>query len=566
MFAVAHRCACGLPDVIQTAPRLPDGTPFPTLYYLTCPRAAAAVSRLEAAGVMREMTRRLAGDAGLLRQQQAAHEDYLRRRDDAALAAGSEPLPAGTPSAGGMPGRVKCLHALAAHELACPGANALGGEVIRAAGNWWAACASRRSQRRSEPERQRIRRGARSSGGAPGGTWPGGGVPGGARTAIRLAATRLPGRRARRRPMTIDGEARGGPARGGPVTRPPDGAVRVAAIDCGTNSLRLLIADIDPVKAVLADHVRRMEIVRLGQGVDASGCLSADALARTFGVLEEYARILSDASPGAVRMVATSATRDAANSAEFVRGVIRILGVPPGVLSGDEEASLSYLGATAELARLAPGRPAGEPLAGDPLAGDPLAPPYLVVDIGGGSTEFVLGGAAAESGPAPVLAARTALAAVSVDIGCVRMTERHLRADPPTDAEIAAATADIDAAIAAAAAQVPARRARTLVGLAGSVTTVAGIALGLPGYDASRIHHARIPAATVHAVTRMLLSQTRAERAQIGVMHPGRVDVIGAGALVLDRILARLGFAEVVVSEHDILDGIAWSLVGTRAG
>jgi exopolyphosphatase/guanosine-5'-triphosphate,3'-diphosphate pyrophosphatase len=343
-----------------------------------------------------------------------------------------------------------------------------------------------------------------------------------------------------------------GLARARPAGRLAAGSVRVAAIDCGTNSLRLLIADIDPREATLADQVRRMEIVRLGQGVDATGRLAPDALARTFGVLEEYARIVGDASASAVRMVATSATRDAANSAEFVRGVTRILGVPPEVLSGAEEAFLSYTGATAELTRPGPGQDRPGP--------GPLAPPYLVVDIGGGSTEFVVGGMAGEpaAGPAP--------AAVSVDIGCVRMTERHLRADPPTAAEVAAATADIDAAIATAAARVPAGRARTLIGLAGSVTTVAGIALGLPSYDAGRIHHARIPAATVHAVARMLLSQTRAKRALIGVMHSGRVDVIGAGALILDRILARLGFAEVVASEHDILDGIAWSLVKSHAG
>ena len=158
------------------------------------------------------------------------------------------------------------------------------------------------------------------------------------------------------------------------------------------------------------------------------------------------------------------------------------------------------------------------------------------------------------------------IAAISVDIGCVRMTERHLHSDPPAGTEIAAAVTDIDAAISRAAAEVPVQRARTLVGLAGSVTTVAGIALGLPAYDASRIHHARIPAGEVHAVTQMLLGQTRVQRGLIGVMHPGRIDVIGAGALVLDRILVRLGFAEVVVSEHDILDGIAWALVDHHGG
>jgi exopolyphosphatase / guanosine-5'-triphosphate,3'-diphosphate pyrophosphatase len=347
-----------------------------------------------------------------------------------------------------------------------------------------------------------------------------------------------------------DASVRDAPAGGG-LTRARGaghraaGPVRVAAIDCGTNSLRLLVADADPHRGTLTDLVRRMEIVRLGQGVDATGRLAPDALARTFRVLAEYAAIVADSAAVAVRMVATSATRDAANAAEFVRGVTRILGAPPEVLSGGQEASLSFTGATAELASPGPGR-------------ERFAPPYLVVDIGGGSTEFVLGGGQA-GGAGPV-------AAISVDIGCVRMTERHLHSDPPIGSQIAAATADIDAAIGRAAAEVSPQRARTLVGLAGSVTTVAGIALELPAYDATRIHHARIPAGQVHAVTRMLLGQTRAQRSQIGVMHPGRIDVIAAGALVLDRILAQLGFAEVVVSEHDILDGIAWSLADLHAG
>jgi exopolyphosphatase / guanosine-5'-triphosphate,3'-diphosphate pyrophosphatase len=278
-----------------------------------------------------------------------------------------------------------------------------------------------------------------------------------------------------------------------------------------------------------------MEIVRLGQGVDATGRLAPDALARTLGMLTEYARAIDQAGATAVRMVATSATRDASNAAEFVRGVVAILGVEPEVITGAAEARLSFTGATAELTR--PADTAGR-----------LPPPYLVVDIGGGSTELVVGGSAAE------------LQAVSVDIGCVRLTERHLHDDPPTPAQVAAATADVDAAIDAAARALPVTEAATLVGLAGSVTTVAAIALGLPGYDAARIHHARVSAAEVHRVTRLLLGQTRQQRAAIGPMHPGRVDVIGAGALVLDRVLARLGYSEVVVSEHDILDGIAWSI------
>jgi exopolyphosphatase/guanosine-5'-triphosphate,3'-diphosphate pyrophosphatase len=312
---------------------------------------------------------------------------------------------------------------------------------------------------------------------------------------------------------------------------------RVAAIDCGTNSIRLLIADVDAERAVLTDLAREMKIVRLGEGVDRTGRLSDAALNRTIGALREYADLIARRSPAAVRMVATSATRDADNAQEFVDRVKEVLGVAPEVVTGDVEACLSFSGATRELAGTALAR-AGE-----------CPPPYLVTDIGGGSTEFVLGGPGGVSG------------ACSVDIGCVRMTERHLHTDPPTAAEVAAATADIDAALEVVAAGVPVDRACTLVGLAGSVTTVAGIALGLAQYDAARIHHSRIPAAQVHAVSTTLLGQTRVRRAAIPIMHPGRVDVIGAGALVLDRVIARFGFSEVLVSEHDILDGIAWSLV-----
>ncbi|MCW2947950.1 MAG: Ppx/GppA phosphatase [Actinoallomurus sp.] len=313
---------------------------------------------------------------------------------------------------------------------------------------------------------------------------------------------------------------------------------RVAAIDCGTNSVRLLIADIDGGE--LTELERRMEIVRLGQGVDETGRLAPEALDRTFTAMRGYAKLVAGHGADKIRVVATSATRDAANRDDFVRGVVEIFGVEPEVVSGEEEAHLSFVGATKDLAALRPMRP------------------YLVVDIGGGSTEFVLGTSDVE-------------AARSVDIGCVRMTERHLRSDPPSPEQVAAAVADIDAALAAVRggpagrgpgeAGVPVDRARTLVGLAGSVTTVAGIALGLPDYDSERIHLSRIKVRQVHDVTRMLLHSTHDERSAIGVMHPGRVDVIGAGALILDRIMREYGFADVVVSEHDILDGIAWSLV-----
>ncbi|MFC9972806.1 exopolyphosphatase [Spirillospora sp. NPDC127200] len=313
---------------------------------------------------------------------------------------------------------------------------------------------------------------------------------------------------------------------------------RVAAIDCGTNSVRLLIADIDGDGdgGTLTDVERRMEIVRLGQGVDRTGRLAPEALERTFAAMRGYAALIAEhgaetgRGPIKTRVVATSATRDAENRAEFVSGVVEIFGVVPEVITGDEEARLSFIGATRELAELRPARP------------------YLVVDIGGGSTEFVLGSAEVE-------------AARSVNIGCVRMTERHLKdGDPPTPDQISGAAADIDAALAEVRETVPVDEARTLVGLAGSVTTVAGIALGLAEYDPARIHQTRITATQVHEVTRNLLHATRAERAEIGVMHPGRVDVIGAGALILDRIMREYGFGAVVVSEHDILDGIAWSL------
>ncbi|MER6716443.1 MULTISPECIES: Ppx/GppA phosphatase family protein [unclassified Streptomyces] len=310
---------------------------------------------------------------------------------------------------------------------------------------------------------------------------------------------------------------------------------RVAAVDCGTNSIRLLVADADPATGELVDLDRRMTIVRLGQGVDRTGRLAPEALQRTFAACREYAGIIKEHGAERLRFVATSASRDAENRDEFVRGVLDILGVEPEVISGGQEAEFSFTGATKELA----GR-------------DHLPKPYLVVDIGGGSTEFVVG-------EDQVRAAR------SVDIGCVRMTERHLVrdgvvSDPPTEEQIAAMRADIEAALDLAEETVPLREARTLVGLAGSVTTVSAIAQELPEYDSEAIHHSRVSRERVREITEWLLRSTHAERAAVPSMHPGRVDVIGAGALVLLSIMERIGAEEVVVSEHDILDGIAWSV------
>ncbi|MEU7770759.1 Ppx/GppA phosphatase family protein [Micromonospora taraxaci] len=308
----------------------------------------------------------------------------------------------------------------------------------------------------------------------------------------------------------------------------------MAAIDCGTNSIRLLVGDLPDDSAgppaPLVDLTRRMEIVRLGEGVDRTGRLAPEAIERTRVALASYAADIEKFGAERVRMCATSASRDAANAADFTEMVQRTLGVAPEVVTGDEEARLSFTGAVR-------GLPA-----------DAKAP-FLVVDIGGGSTEFVVGDR--EAG---------VRAAISVDIGCVRMTERHLPGDPPTPEQVAAAQADIAAAVDRALAAVPGREAATLVGLAGSVTTVVAIAQGLQEYDPERIHHARVSYEAVAQVTADLLGQTRAQRLAIPVMHPGRADVIGAGALVLRVIMERAGMPSVVASEHDILDGIAWSL------
>lgn len=303
--------------------------------------------------------------------------------------------------------------------------------------------------------------------------------------------------------------------------------VRVAAIDCGTNSIRLLIADVDPESGRVLDIDRRMEIVRLGQGMDSTGEFAVDALERTFAACDSYADVIASNNVDRVRFVATSASRDARNRDTFIAGVKSRLGVEPDVISGDEEARLSFAGAT------------------NGLVG--AAAPYLVVDIGGGSTEFVLGVTSPQ-------------AARSVNIGCVRMTERHFRNDPPSQSEIDAAIADIDAAIGLAGETVSLGEAKTLVGLAGSVTTVAAIALDLTEYDPERIHGVRLSAGTIDAVSDRLLGMSREQRSEIQVMHPGRVDVINAGVLVLRRILHLTGLPEVLVSEHDILDGIALGL------
>jgi exopolyphosphatase/guanosine-5'-triphosphate,3'-diphosphate pyrophosphatase len=300
--------------------------------------------------------------------------------------------------------------------------------------------------------------------------------------------------------------------------------MRVAAIDCGTNSIRLLIADVTGDQ--LTDVTRQMQIVRLGEGVDRTGRIGDAALARTRTALIAYAKEIAGSDVARIRMCATSASRDASNAGDFRAMVRDVLGVDPEVISGRQEAHLSFVGA---------------------VNGLTAVQPYLVFDLGGGSTEFVTGRAGVEH-------------AISMDIGCVRMTERHLHDDPPSAAQISAATAEVTVAVDAALAAVPGRDARTLVGLAGTVTTVTALALGLPSYDAARIHHARVGYDAVAKVTADLLGMTVAERLALPVMHPGRADVIGAGALILRIIMERSEQSTLVASEHDILDGIAFGL------
>ena len=316
---------------------------------------------------------------------------------------------------------------------------------------------------------------------------------------------------------------------GGSLRDPGAIVTTVAALDCGTNALRILImrgeGDESPVEIL-----REMRTVRLGEGVDATGELSPAALQRTFVALDEYRALMEEHGVERARMVATSATRDARNRAQFVEGVHARIGVVPEVITGDEEAKLSFQGAVGA------------------LLPDARMPPYLVADIGGGSTEFVRGGDHPD-------------AWVSVDIGCVRMTERHLHGDPPTAEEIRLAENDIAVAVAQANMRVDFGEATTFVGLAGSVTTVAAYCLDLSVYDPVVLHGSVVSREEVERATDAYLAMTRQERAALAYMHPGRVDVIAGGAMVLREIMRQGSFERVVVSENDLLDGIAYSLL-----
>ena len=306
------------------------------------------------------------------------------------------------------------------------------------------------------------------------------------------------------------------------------GMRRVAALDCGTNSIRLLIAEENPGASAFTEISRKMSIVKLGEGVDKNKAFLPDAISRTLAALKAFAAEIAEAKVEKVRFCATSATRDAQNRDEFLIPVAQMLGITPEVISGEEEAKLSFLGATQALSK--------------------SDGPFLVIDIGGGSTEFVFGVEQVE-------------AARSVNIGCVRMSERHFKNDPPNQSEIDSARIDIRNAIAQAAEVVPIKNAKTLVAVAGTATTVAAAALNLAEYDSELIHLAKISAKEARRVSDWLLSLTRQERVDLGYMHPGRVDVIAAGSLVIAEIIEATGLESFTASENDILDGMVWSML-----
>lgn len=519
---IGARCVCGNPLVATTAPRLSNGIPFPTTYYLAHPVITAAVSRLEAAGVMNEMTERLEQDAELAARYRSAHEAYLQARNDIGARTGVGPVPEiDGVSAGGMPTRVKCLHVLVGHSLAAgPGVNPLGDEALERISQWWTRdrcyCDGAWDTTAAAPSRD-LSRHTKTQG---------------------LSAEELEAKRAARREAV---EAANVEQQGDAVTDMNDAqeskaTERVAAVDCGTNSIRLLIADVTYEGGVpkLTDVVRLMRVNRLGQGVDATGRLAPEALERTFEAADEYAALIREHGATRVRFVATSASRDAENRAEFVDGIRSRLGVEPEVITGDEEAALSFAGATSVL-------------------GGSNGAKTLVVDLGGGSTEFVLG------------TSDGVLAAKSTDMGCVRFTERHLTSNPPTEAEIAVARGDILDMIAQVLTTAPLAEADRLVGVAGTITTVTAHALHLPEYSASAIHGTELDIARIDQAAGELLHMDRDSRAALPYMHPGRVDVIGAGALIWQTIVDRVAeltdgaVSTAVTSEHDILDGIALS-------
>jgi exopolyphosphatase/guanosine-5'-triphosphate,3'-diphosphate pyrophosphatase len=440
-FTVVARCGLGHPLVIRNRPVDPEGHPFPTLYWLTCPETVAAIARLESAGWIKRLNERAEVDPKLRTALRRAHERYAKER--------GRFLP-GAESWGGVGGTargVKCLHAHYAYRVA------------------------------------------------------GGLDPIGAWVAHQLA----------------DGE---------PVHYEKPGR-RVAAIDLGTNSIRLLVARVSEGEDLLRDLARDMVITRIGQGVDRTGTIAPQALRRTLTVLQRYCRTARALGAERIHLAATSAVRDASNRDELAEAVERLTDEPMEVLSGKREAELSFLGATRGL---------NAPV------------PFLVLDIGGGSTEFAVGEA-------------TPSGAVSAQIGSVRLTERYIHADPPSYQELDRLELAITSVLHQVEDRIPVHDAATLVAVAGTSTTVQAVAMGLPEYDPEVLHHSVLSRADAERVFRLLADMSTGERRDIPVMAPGREDVIPAGAAILVGVMKRWGFGEAVVSETDILDGIAYRMV-----
>lgn len=499
MVAVGARCACGRPLAVITRPCLEDGTPFPTTCYLTSPEAVKAASHLEAQGFMKECNNLLNNDNDIVKKYEQAHKYYLEFRHELAIRLEDSEEHIKDMSAGGMPVRVKCLHALLAQSLVMgKGVNPIGDMVLSKVKNEFdpnvCKCTTPWSDDANEIETEKL---------------------------LNTKSFNT---------NTIVGTNK---------------SVCVAAIDCGTNSIRLKIAKVNANG--MRDVVPRMlRVVRLGQGIDETHMFAEDALQRVKSAAKEFAKVLSEHKIDAIRFVATSATRDALNRDVFEQMMFDELGVHPEVISGTEEAALSFLGATSVVSR------------------KDLQAPYVVVDLGGGSTEIVLGGDGVN------IAEDKVDSAYSMNIGSVRMTERHLHTDPPTEEEISCAIKDIDKNIDEAFKHVNAGKARTIIGVSGTVTTMAALAIGLKHYDHKAVDGVKIALDQAYTVNDRFLHMTRERRRTYATIHPGRIDVVGGGAVVLSRVLERLAKAAYedhggvldtfVASEHGLLDGITLDL------
>lgn len=534
---VSYRTPDGQPAVVKTSPRLPDGTPFPTLYYLTDPRLTAEASRLEVAGVMKTMQDRLGTDPELAADYQRAHEHYLATRNEMG--------DLGTDfSGGGMPDRVKCLHVLIAYALAeGPDRVRLGTEAVALAAEHAPALRGTAipadwptsEELGTSMDAAATDEGAANIGyvkGTAGGSSEGTAEDTDEGTVTDAAEQAVKGA--------------GGGAGEGARALP-----RYAAIDCGTNSIRLLVSEVAP-GGELRELARRNIIVRLGQGVDATGEFHPDALQRVDDALATYADEMVELGVRDVMMGATSATRDASNREEFFAITRRHLGrVREGacadVITGEREAELSFAGAVLDLPR--------------PQGRGTAAPRVCVIDLGGGSTEFVV---RALDGAEPGRPQ-----AYSANMGCVRLTERFLQSDPPEDQEVADARAYVQQLLGDVEQRVDLAHVDDLVGVAGTMTTLAALTLGLEAYDSERIHMARLPLTAVREKARELLGMSVAQRRELGPMHPGRADVIGGGAIVVDAFTTRFleaGLTHITVSEKDILDGMLAEVVARPEG